>query len=56
MVQKGTQVLLDTKILHTRQACKVAIMCVGAFVGGVGGMKEIKVREYGGWTSYTYMK
>jgi hypothetical protein len=25
-------------------------------VGGGGGMKEIKVREYGRWTSHTYME
>jgi hypothetical protein len=30
-------------------------VCVGVLVGGEGGMKEIKVREYGWWTSYTYM-
>jgi hypothetical protein len=25
-------------------------------MGGGGGIKEIKVRVYGRWTSYTYMK
>jgi hypothetical protein len=28
----------------------------GVLVGGVGWMKEIKVKAYGWWTSYTYVK
>jgi hypothetical protein len=32
-------------------------VCVGrVLVGEGGGMEEMKVREYGGWTSYTYVK
>jgi hypothetical protein len=28
----------------------------GVFVGGGGSMKEMKVREYGWWASYKYIK
>jgi hypothetical protein len=36
-------------INNERQDCKTGMVygCVGVLVGGEGGMKEIKVREYG---------
>jgi hypothetical protein len=36
--------------------CKIGTVLVGGTSGGGGGLKEIKVRIYGRWTSYTYMK
>jgi hypothetical protein len=35
--------------------CVLEYLCVSTGGGG-GGMEEIKVRIYGAWTSYTYMK
>jgi hypothetical protein len=36
---------------------KIGTVCGGCTSGEGGGrMKETKVREYGGWTSYSYTK
>jgi hypothetical protein len=47
---------INLEINNKRQAYKIDTVCVGVFVVGGGWTKEIKVREYGWWTSYTYMR
>jgi hypothetical protein len=47
---------INLNINNENQDCKIGTVQGGIVVGGGGGMKEIKVRLYGIWTSYNYMK
>jgi hypothetical protein len=46
---------IDFGIKKERQDCKIGTVCV-VLVGWVGGLKEMKVKEYGWWAVYIYMK
>jgi hypothetical protein len=46
---------IDLDVNTERQDHKIGTMCEGVTCGGQW-TKEIKVREYGWWTSYTYMR
>jgi hypothetical protein len=45
---------LNLKLLISKN-CKIGAVC-GGTSGGERVIKEIKIREYGRWTSYTYIK
>jgi hypothetical protein len=43
-------------LIITMQDYKTGTVCVRVQMGGGEWLKEIKMRVYGWWTSYTYMK
>jgi hypothetical protein len=51
----GTPLNISLNINNEKQGCKIGSV-EKVLVWGGGGMKEIKVRTYGWWTSYTYIK
>jgi hypothetical protein len=50
-----TPLNIDLEINNKDRTVKL-VQCTGLLMRRGGGTKEMKVREYGGWTSCTYMK